>query len=63
MIIFIVQDQKERMKSFCASNNIPSTVYSDARVKDLFHHILVDDKRKLLFCYIPKVTKDIIQLL
>ena len=43
------------MDLFCASHNIPTTVYREAALHDLHHHFLVDDTRKILFCYVPKV--------
>ena len=50
------QDQKERLASFCRKHNMPTTVDGEQDLKDLLHHILVDDDRKLLFCYVPKVV-------
>ena len=50
------QDQKERLALFCRKHNMPTTVYGEQELKDLLHHILVDDDRKLLFCYVPKVV-------
>ena len=35
---------------------MPTTVYREPTLHDLYHHILVDDKHKILFCYIPKVS-------
>ena len=54
---YILQDQKERMDSFCLSSGMPTTVYREPTLRDLYHHILVDDKRKILFCYVPKVSE------
>ena len=47
------KDRKERLKKFCESykknNNIELA-------KESYHHVIVSDKYRLMYCYIPKVA-------
>ena len=50
-----LQFQRYHMKEFCALNQISPALPS--RIKDLdtlFKHLLYDDSRKIVLCYVPK---------
>ena len=44
-----------RQETFCSTTDANTTVYKNKLVADLYHHLLVDDARKIVFCYVPKV--------
>ena len=51
------QYQQGAIKKFCTTHNVSMTVSNNGALQDLYHHLLVDDERKLLFCYVPKVNQ------
>jgi hypothetical protein len=55
-VSFCIQFQKKQMEKYCLGNgnsigNLPSTPQS---LTTLFTHLLYDDSKRIVFCYVPK---------
>lgn len=54
----VSQFQQTRVARFCELFNMPTTLPTDKeRLKELFWHLLYDDSKRMVFCYVPKVKK------
>ena len=67
MCIHLMQWQMSQVDKFCAKYNetkLALTLPTKSELfqrNNLFRHIIFDDKRKLIFCFVPKVHMYIIQ--
>lgn len=50
------QFQHDQVDLFCRQHTHPSSTLplEDAELDNLFQHLLYDDTRKMVFCYVPK---------
>ena len=59
MHCFVSQFQQTRVTRFCELFNMPTTLPTDKeKLKELFWHLLYDDSKRMVFCYVPKVKKN-----
>jgi len=53
-----LQWQQQQIQQYCEKYHLADVAYqlpTDYNRENLFRHILLDDSRKLLFCFVPKV--------
>ena len=49
------QFQQAKMQQFCRKHNISNRLpYTADNLNDLFQHLLYDDEKRLVYCYVPK---------
>lgn len=53
--ILLLQFQQARIEKFCHRNRMPNTLPQDiSKLNATLRHLLYDDSRQLIFCYVPK---------
>lgn len=48
--------RKQRVKEVCKQHTTSAGLARESSLKDVYSHLLVDDKHKVLYCYIPKAA-------